>query len=724
MIEILCENGRFHLRNGQMSYVMQLVSGKYLMHAYFGAPLREPRGRVSARFVRDEASFGRNELGLDTLPQECPTFGYGDLREGALEAELADGSRVLALEYAAHRVVDGKPALKGLPASYGENAKTLEITLRDALSGVEAVLCYTVFDDVCGVTRSVRVTNGGEQPLTLHRVMSACVDFPATDYRLLTLSGAWARERHWDERPIAQGETAVSSARGASSHQSAPFMALLAPGAGEESGEVYGLSLVYSGSFRASATVDHNGQTRAMIGINPFDFSWRLETGESFQSPEAVLVYSSAGLRGMSRAFHRFCLGHIVRGRFAKAQRPVLINNWEATYFGFDEQKLLSIAAEAAKLGVELFVLDDGWFGHRDSDNCSLGDWVEDRRKLPEGLCGLSRKIHALGLQFGIWMEPEMVSPDSDLYRAHPDWCLHVPGRQRLEGRHQLVLDMGREDVQQYVIAAVSRVLESAEINYIKWDMNRNMTPIGSAVLPSERQRETAHRYMLGLYRVLETLTQRFPNVLMESCAGGGGRFDLGMLHYMPQTWCSDDTDAEERCYIQYSTSLLFPPCTMGAHVSAVPNHQLERVTPLHTRSAVAMGGTYGFELDVTRLTDAEKQEMAREIAYYKQRRDTLMYGDFYRLKSPYTGNLCAWMAVSQDGSEAVVTCVRQRSENYRAGTALRLCALQPETLYLVVETGETLYGDELMQMGLDISLPVGDDTAMVRTLRAVPTKG
>jgi len=722
MTEILVENELFHLRNDQFSYVFRLVNGQFLMHVHFGRRLSTVQGDILRRFATvPEADFDRNEFRLDRLPQEAPTFGYGDLRDGLLRVRGEDGSDSLNLTYRSYAVGANKPALEGLPSAYDKTSacKTLSVTLADDRLGLECRLYYTIFDDCDILARHVELTNIGAQKLNIERALSACVDFHQSDYKLLTLSGGWARERHMDWRAIMQGIQGVSSARGASSAQSNPFMALATSNADETCGDVFAFALVYSGNFRADATVDQYGQTRAMIGLNDEGFGWRLTSGETFVTPEAVLCYSSRGLSGMSHAFHTLCRRHIVRGRYRDAERPILLNNWEATYFDFDEEKLLAIAAKAAEIGAELFVLDDGWFGHRDADNCSLGDWVEDTRKLPGGLARLSDAIHGRGLKFGLWFEPEMVSPDSDLYRAHPDWCLHAGEMERLTGRNQLVLDMSRTEVCDYVYHAVADVLTRVKIDYVKWDMNRNFSPAGSAGFPPEAQREVPHRYMLGLYSVLERMVTAFPEVLFESCASGGGRFDLGMLHYMPQTWCSDNTDAHDRCFVQYATSLLFPQSAMGAHISAVPNHQTGRTTGMSTRSDVAMGGTYGFELDVTRLPDAEIAEMKHLLTRVKGVRNTLLYGVFHRLQSPFETNGAAWMVVSEDRREAVVTSVRFRAQVNRTLPCLPLRGLDPHCIYHVEETDERLSGDELMTLGLTLEYPSGDDVSCSFVLHA-----
>jgi alpha-galactosidase len=523
------------------------------------------------------------------------------------------------------------------------------------------------------------------------------------------LSGAWVRERHMERRALAPGMQGVESRRGASSHNDNPFIALLSKGADEDHGDVYGFNLVYSGSFTAQAEVEQYGTTRVTMGINPFNFSWLLEPGQQFQTPEAVMVYSSAGLGAMSRTYHRLYRTRLCRGKFRDAARPVLVNNWEATYFDFNAEKIESIAEAGRELGIELFVLDDGWFGKRDSDNSSLGDWIVDSSKLPSGLEDLAQRVRKLGLQFGLWFEPEMISPDSDLYRKHPDWCLHVPDRRRTEGRQQLVLDFSREDVCDAIAEMVTKILNSAPITYVKWDMNRNMTEIGSALLPPERQKETAHRYMLGLYRVLDRITAQFPHILFESCSGGGGRFDPGMLYYMPQTWTSDNSDAVSRLKIQYGTSIVYPTSSMGAHVSAVPNHQVGRITSLEMRGHVAMSGNFGYELDLTKFSERENEIVKAQVALYKDIRHLVQFGDFYRLLSPFEGNETAWMIVSEDQSEAAVFFFKVLAEPNEAIKRLRLKGLDPEADYRLVDDGQTYGGDYLMYAGVPIPLLHGD---------------
>lgn len=698
------EDRIFHLNTGTTSYVFCLTESGHLAHLYWGRRLAH--ASLGHLFEHRERAFSPEAGGfsLDTLPQEFPTFGQGDFRAPAIEVRLENGSTVSDLRYHSHRILAGKPPLVGLPATYVESddeAATLEIELRDALTGLVAVLSYSAFEKLDAITRCVRLRNDGAGNLKILRLLSASVDFPKADFTLLHLWGAHARERHVAKTPLRPGTQSIESRRGASSHQHNPFVALLAPDAGEEHGEVYAFNLVYSGNFLAQIEVDQFQTARAAIGPNPFDFSWHLEPGETFQAPEAVLVFSANGLGEMSRKFHRLYRTRLCRGAWRDKPRPVLVNNWEATYFDFNSEKIEAIARAGAALGIELFVLDDGWFGKRDDDRSSLGDWIVDRKKLPGGLEALVEKINALGMQFGLWFEPEMISPESALYRAHPDWCLHVPRRARTEARNQLVLDFSREEVCDHIIASVSKVLASAPISYVKWDMNRHMTETGSATLPPERQRETAHRCTLGLYRVLEALTAAFPHILFESCSGGGGRFDPGMLFYMPQTWTSDNTDAVSRLKIQYGTSLAYPLSAMGAHISASPNHQVGRATSLEMRGHVAMSGNFGYELDLSKFT-AEENEIARgQVALYKQIRELVQTGDFFRLIDPFEGHEAAWMIVGPAQTEAVVFYFQVINEASPPQRRLRLRGLDPAREYQLHGSARKFPGDVLMHAGL-----------------------
>jgi alpha-galactosidase len=697
------------LQSPGSTYALAVTPEGYLQHWHWGArvapeDLSALRPRLARPFDVSPVDGGEFDFSLNTLPSEFPFPGTGDFGAPAVEVEHADGTRVLRLRYRAHRILAGKPALPGLPAVYVENdseAGTLEIDLIDELGALQVTLAWTVFSAHDVITRSARVTNLGGAPCRLLRVLSASVDFDdAARMSWLHLSGDWARERQVVRAGLRTGQQAVASARGASSHQHHPFFALLSPGADEDGGEVFGFSLVYSGNFHAGVELDTYAKARAQIGINPAGFGWRLEPGESFQTPEAVLVYSGNGLGEMSRTYHRLYRTRLCRGAWRDRERPVLINTWEVTYFDFDEPRLLELAGFARDAGVELFVLDDGWFRKKDDECSSLGDWTPSTKKLPRGLGALARTINDTGLAFGLWFEPEMVSGDSDLYRAHPDWCLHAGRRRRSLSRHQHVLDFSREEVRADIYNKIAAILRDAPVRYIKWDMNRHLSEVASAGLPPERQSETAHRHILGVYAFLEKLTREFPGLLIENCSGGGGRFDPGMCHYMPQTWTSDNSDAVSRLYIQHGTGMVYPLSTMGAHISAVPNHQVGRTTPLATRALVSMTGAFGLELDLAKLPPGELAEIKAVIARYKQWRPLLSSGDLYRLKSPFDGNAAAWMIVAPDKTEALVFHVRILAEPNGCLQRLRLKGLQGDAVYEDVESGKAYGGAALMAHG------------------------
>jgi alpha-galactosidase len=718
----------FLLHTPKTTYAIGIGPLGSLLHLYWGPRLRG--GKVDARAFRSTIAFSPNPDGkdrsftFDTLPLECPVYGRSDFRSPALEATFPEGERVFDLVYQQHRIARGKPKLAGLPATYVERATeatTLEIDLADQKSGLAVTLSYTVFEQRDAVTRTVLIRNGGKAAVTLRRVLSASIDFPDADFDFLQLSGAWARERGIVRRPLRNGTQSIESRRGASSHQQNPFIAFLRPNTDEFRGEVFGFSLVYSGNFLAQAEVEQMDTTRVQIGINPFDFTWKLEAGQTFQAPEVVMVFSPDGLNGMSQIYHALYRERLARGKWRDKERPILINNWEATYFDFTATKIETLARQAKKLGIEMVVLDDGWFGRRNDDTNSLGDWTVDRTKLPRGLDDLARRVHRTGLKFGLWFEPEMISPDSDLYRAHPDWCLHAPGRTRTTGRNQLVLDLSRADVCDWAIKTIGGVLASSKIDYVKWDMNRHLTEIGSALLPADRQAETAHRHILGLYRVVETLTKRFPYVLFEGCSGGGGRFDPGILHYMPQTWASDNSDAISRLRIQYGTSLVYPLSSMTSHVSASPNHQVNRVTPLKTRGDVAMAGTLGYELDLGHLSAPEQKEIKRQVAFYKEHRKLIQFGDFYRLASPFDGNNAGWIVVSPDRKQALVWNIDVLHPGNGPRKFLRLQGLDPKRDYSVFTTKEVWGGDYLQSVGLLIPQQGKDFQSTVWELKAVP---
>lgn len=700
----------FHLQGKKTSYVMQVIRDGYLAHLYWGKRINKYRG--SNKIIFMDRGFSPNPddkdrtFSLDTIPQEYQAFGSGDFRIPAYQVKLNNGSRISDLRYKSYKLYKGKPKLEGLPATYVndfDEAETLEIFMEDEVIGLKVTLNYTLFKELDVITRSVKFTNAGKEDLRLLRALSMSVDFREDDFEMISLYGAHNNEKNIERRKIVSGIQLIDSCRGASSPQQAPFLALVRKDTNENSGEVYAFNLVYSGNFTTQVQVDPYKSTRVSMGINPFDFSWKLEVHESFQTPEVVMVYSQSGIGEMSRTYHKLYSQNLCRGNFKNKVRPILINNWEATYFDFDEEKIENIAKEGRELGIELFVLDDGWFGRRDDDNSSLGDWIVDKRKLPNGLEKLANKITSAGMEFGIWFEPEMISIDSDLYRQHSEWCIHVPNRPYTLGRNQLVLDLSRDDVCDYIVESVSYILSIAPITYVKWDMNRHITDIGSELLPSDRQEEISHRYILGLYKVMDELVSKFPDVLFESCSSGGGRFDAGMLYYMPQTWTSDNTDAICRTKIQYGTSLVYPAITMGAHVSTVPNHQVGRITPLETRGHVAMTGNFGYELDLTKLTSEEKEMVKEQVKLYKEIRETIQFGELYRIFNPFEGNEAAWNFVSKDKSEFIATYVRVLSVPAAPIRTIKFKGLNSDYDYKEVSTGEIFGGDELMNAGITI---------------------
>lgn len=718
----------FHLQTKNTSYIIHILRGKYPAHVYWGRRIKTPDmdNALLSRFIGFSPATDNEDYTLDFICQEYPTGCGTDYRMPAISAVYDDGSRTVELVYDSHRISKGKPRLKGLPATYVESdmeADTLELTLKDRVKGLTVVLMYTAFNDLDVITRSVRVINDSNADIILEKVMSASVDFESADYDFIALHGGWGKERHIERTPLRHGVQSIESRRGASSHQLNPFFVMASKGANEEYGSVYGFNLVYSGNFNGGVEVDQIEKSRAWIGINDYDFSWKLVSGEEFQTPEAVMVYSDKGIGEMSRTFHKLYRRRLVRGRYRDEVRPILANNWEATYFDFNEEKIIGLAKEAKELGIELLVLDDGWFGKRNSDNCSLGDWYVNREKLPGGIEELARKVNDMGIGFGLWLEPEMVSPDSDLYRAHPDWCIHVPERIRTECRHQLTLDLSRKDVCDYIVETVNDILHKAGISYVKWDMNRHMSELGSAGLPADRQKEMPHRYMLGLYDVMERIVTANPEVLFESCSGGGGRFDPGMLYYMPQIWTSDDTDAVERLYIQYGTSLAYPISAMGSHVSAAPNHQANRVTSLKMRGDVAMSGNFGYELDLMKFTEEEREEVKRQVKQYKELRTFIQHGDMYRLKSPFganggkAANDTAWQFISEDGNDIFAAYFRILCRVNGGIYRLRLAALDEDAVYEIVGEDKRYSGDELMNIGLVVDM-WGDFTSRTWRLK------
>lgn len=710
----------FKLDAKDTSYVFGVIDEGFLVHGYFGKKIEdgdltyllrlEENPWVPKTNMRDMGTF------MDMTAFEYPCHGRGDYREPCLMVMDDEGMTTTDLRYVSHRTYKGKPALEGLPATFAnENeAETLEVTCIDKHTGLEAVLVYTVFENLDVVTRSVRLKNTGKAPLNVKRVLSMCVDFDNDGYDLITLNGSWARERCIERSKLHHGKQGVDSVKGESSHQNNPFMALVSHNADEDMGEAYGFNFVYSGNFFAQAEVTQNKCTRAVMGINHFDFNWLLEPNEEFVAPEVVMVYSDEGIGKMSRTFHDLYRRHLIRGEYKDKRRPILINNWEATYFNFDTDKLIGIAKEASKLGIEMLVMDDGWFGHRDSDNSSLGDWFVYEKKIKGGLKYLVDEVNKLGMKFGIWFEPEMISPDSELYKKHPEWAIQVRGREMTMSREQYVLDYSNKEVRDYVYGMMKAVLDSANIEYIKWDMNRQLTEVGSTSLPKNRQRELWHRYVLGVYDLMNRLTTDYPHILLENCSGGGARFDAGMLYYSPQIWCSDDTDAIERLKIQHGTSICYPASAMGAHVSDCPNHTVGRSTPFATRGNVAMVGTFGYELDVTRIPQEDRDAIPAQIAEFNKYNPIVRTGDQYRIGNVFEDNMWdAWIFVAKDKSEAVFTYVQVLGRpNYRS-RRIKLKGLDPNASYKNMETGEIHSGNVLMNVGIFVKLD-GDFTSKV----------
>lgn len=705
----------FHLFNDRISYIMNVLPTGHLMQLYCGKKVHdredfsyliETSARPTTTYLSEE---WHNKYTFTHLKQEYPVYGTTDFRHPAIEIKQNNGSNISNFCYKSHSISSGKPKLSGLPATYTENdneAQTLTIVLKDELTHVQVELLYTLFAQGGIIARSAKITNNGAETVHLTTAMSLCLDLPDCDYEWLQFSGSWARERHLKVRKLEQGITSVESTRGASSHEHNPFVILKRPSTDENKGEAIGFSLVYSGNFLAQAEVDTHDVTRVLIGINPFCFDWKLASGGSFQTPEAVMVYTADGLNDLSQTYHKLYQKRLARGYWRDRPRPILINNWEATYFDFNEDKLVKIAQKAKECGVELFVLDDGWFGKRTSDTAGLGDWVPNTDLLPNGITGLSHRIEELGMKFGLWIEPEMTNMNSDLYRAHPDWILHVPGRHPSECRHQYVLNYSRPEVVDYIYNMLAKILTEGKVSYIKWDMNRYITECYSVALPADQQGEVFHRYILGVYSLYERLTTNFPHILFESCASGGARFDPGLLYYAPQGWTSDDSDAVERLKIQYGTSYCYPVSSMGSHVSVIPNHQVYRNTPLHTRANVAYFGTFGYELDLNKLAAEEQEEVKEQIKFMKQYREVIQFGTFYRLNSPFNGNVTSWMVVSEDKKTAIVGWYRVLNGINLPYSRVQLQGLNSDYCYETVGTQECHFGDELMNIGLIINDP------------------
>jgi len=626
----------------------------------------------------------------DTTPMVMPTAGSGDYRRPALHVRYADGTTASRLRFDGAEVCDELYVSEGMPYLYAlpeEKAETLVCHLVDEYRNISVDVFYSTLADHDAIITAATVTNDGDKSCHVLSVASACLNLPRATYDQITLSGCWARERQLDRQRVMRGAREIGSCAGSSGHKFNPFTALVEAGATESTGRAYGFSLIYSGDFTMVADTEQNDCVRVTAACGSRDFAWKLEPGDSFETPLAVCVFSAEGIGAMSRAYHRIYRKNLSISAWKDRPRPVLVNNWEATYFGFTQEKLEALMDASAPLGIELFVLDDGWFGHRDSDNCSLGDWaITDAKKLPKGIPGVAAAANQRGMKFGLWFEPEMISPDSELYRQHPEWAIQLEGLTPQQCRNQLTLDMSRADVCDFLIETVSKVLSSAPIAYVKWDYNRYMTDMRGSTLSADRQGEMAHRFILGTWRVMRELTVRFPEILFEGCASGGGRFDAGMLHYMPQFWTSDDTDARERLAIQYGTSIVYPLSSISAHVSASPNHQCGRVTPFGFRGAVAQTGSFGYELDITKLTDDEKAQITKQVAAWKQRERLLREGDLYRLLSPFEGRETAHVVVSEDKAEALLFYYQELNQPCPTPKWLRLAGLDPAKRYAVAD--------------------------------------
>ena len=718
-MSILINGEQFHLRTKNTSYVMAVYQNRYLLHHYWGEPLFE---KVDLTHLAEEKMTGRAtafHVSLDStdsffvsdLKMEFSTVGSGDWRVPSCQIGHPDGSTVTEFEYEGYKITNGKPALCGLPAVYaeaGDDIETMTLTFADKLSGLKMELSYSVLYDYDVITRSVRYTNGGKNTLHLLAAHSACVDFAGSDYKLLHLHGDWLRERNMEFVDVSHGIYTVDSKRGMSSHTNNPFVALMDKNADEYTGNVYGFSLVYSGNFAAECEVSSCGATRVTMGINPFNFDWTLESGAEFQTPEAVLVYSNCGMNEMSRRYHKLYRERLMRGKYRDGERPIISNTWEAVEMDFDEDKVVAMAKKAAEVGCDMIVLDDGLFGKRMDDKTSVGDWIANRDKLPDGLEGLVKKVNDEGVDFGIWFEPEMVSPDSDLYRAHPDWCMHADGRSRTTMRNTLVLDLSKKEVIDYLFNSIANVLDSANIKYIKWDCNHYIVETKDTM--------QSHRFVLGLYELLERLVTSYPDVLFESCSGGGGRFDPGMLYYMPQTWTSDNTRVPCRLDIQYGTSIVYPALAMCAHVAKIDVNATQHDKHANTSALIAMGGLFGFEIDLSVVNDFVKEQCRGYVKLYKEIRNTVLRGDMYRLENPFDGDTGSWEFT--DGEQVLLFAFQKKNLANGEERRIKLKALEAEALYEC--DGKTYYGDELMKSGIVMPLDVYDYYSELKIFRKV----
>ena len=705
----------FTIQTKNTTYQMQVDPYGFLLHLYYGK--KTDGSCMDYLLTYYDRGFSGNPFdagddrtySMDALPQEYPSYGTGDYRSTALIVENADGSTACDLRYRSHHILNGKYKIPGLPAVYADEteSQTLEIVMEDAVTGVEVTLQYGVLPDYDVITRSEKIVYRGEGKICIRKAQSACLDFVQGKYDLLTFYGRHAMERTMQREPVTHGSHVIGSVRGTSSHQYNPMMILADENTTDQYGNCYAMSFVYSGNFKGETLKDQFGQTRALMGLQDEMFSYPLAEGETFYTPEVLLTFSGSGMNLLSQNLHRCIRQHICRGKYKESVRPVLVNSWEASYFDFDGDTLYELAKEAKHAGIDMLVLDDGWFGKRDDDNSGLGDWFVNEKKLGGTLGDLIKKINDLGVKFGIWVEPEMISEDSDLYREHPDWALTIPGRNPVHARNQLVLDFSRKEVVDHIFEQICKVLDQGNIEYVKWDMNRSLMDVFSR--GTEDQGRVMYDYVLGLYDFLERIVTRYPNLLIEGCSGGGGRFDAGMMYYTPQIWCSDNTDALDRLQIQYGTSFGYPVSAVGSHVSAVPNHQTGRITSLHTRGVVAMAGTFGYELNLGKLSEEEKQEIRLQVEEYRKFAPLIQTGLYYRLSDPAREEYAAWAFVSEDQKEVLLNVVLQEIHGNMTVNYVKLQGLKCSAIYRDTETGKIYNGAALMEAGIPMPVEMGE---------------
>ena len=715
-IRYIEETKHLILETKNSGYHMKIDHLGYLQHMYYGP--KPGQDDLSYAFRYYDRGFSGNPYAmrydrtysLDSMPQEYTSFGVGDFRVNSIAASCSDGSRCAEFKYVSHEIVSGKYSIPGLPSVYDESGKAqaLIVTLIDNAANIGIKLYYGVLEDLDVITRSAEIINAGSEMVWLRKASSMCLELPYGNWDMIHFHGRHCMERQPERIKLFHGVHTLISGRGMSSHQHNPFIIICDHDATEDSGTCYGMMLMYSGNHKTEVERDQFESVRVVMGLNDDRFRWELEPGTSLHTPEVILTCAD-GLTELSHNYHRCIRNNVVRGKHKLSHRPVLVNNWEATYFDFTEDKLLEICGIAKDLGIEMFVLDDGWFRNRKDDNGGLGDWLVDTDKLPNGLGGLISKVKGMGLKFGLWIEPEMISEDSDLYKAHPEWALTAPGRAPMMARNQLVLDLSNDEVHEYLYDTISGLLRDYDIDYIKWDFNRPISDVYSHSTPSARQGEVPHRYYLSLYKLYDRLTTEFPDVLFEGCAGGGGRFDAGMLQYSPQVWCSDNTDPVARLAIQYGTSFGYPSSSMGAHVSASPNHQTGRKTSLSTRGVVAMAGTFGYELDLTKLTAEECGEIRNQIKRYKDIEPVIHGGRLYRLSDPAENSrYYCWEHVSADKSRCVLSVVVTDPQANYTLVHVKLKGLDPDAMYSVGGEFECR-GSTLMQNGYTFPQLTGD---------------